>query len=92
MAPENSFDRRGQLHSMLSVSFCYNSYEKSSLFVLEGNLLKVNVENTNKHVRRPGNLKQDVEFVQAAKSSVFCKTYEEPSRNHLTLSCYASKH
>jgi hypothetical protein len=85
MAPENSFDRRGQLHSMLSVSFCYNSYEKSSLFVLEGNLLKVNVENTNKHVRRPGDLKHEVERPGRENRVFLCKTYERSiRRNSLT--------
>jgi hypothetical protein len=51
---------------MLGVLFRYNSHTKSSLFVLEGNFLKGNVENTNKHVRRPGDPKHG-EFVQAAK-------------------------
>jgi hypothetical protein len=58
---------------MSGVSFRYKSPAKSSFFVLEGNLLKGNVENTNKHMRRPGDLKHDVEFVHAAKSSVFAK-------------------
>jgi hypothetical protein len=48
---------------MLGVSFHDNSHTKSSVFVLEGNLLKRNVENTNKHARRHGDPKHDVEFV-----------------------------
>ena len=50
--------KAGQPHPMLSVSFRYNSHTESSLLVPEGNLLKRNVENTNKHVRRPGHTRR----------------------------------
>jgi hypothetical protein len=71
--------------SDVGVSFRYNSHTKSSFFVLEGNLLKGNVENTSKHVRRPGDPKHDAEFVQARDIECFCKTYQRVFEKSLDL-------